>query len=237
MEDQVKLPASSYEEVAKIIAAYASHGKEASLDDISKLTSMNRTMVSGNNGFLSSIGLIEGGNRKTATSLGRQLGLAIEHSQLEEIARQWRSVASENTFLRNLVSAVRIRRGMDAASLRAHVAYSAGLAKTKGVMTGTGTVIEILKIAGLLAEQDGKLVASSEPISAASDNFGTPLITQSPPSPPPTNVNVYSASRGSSKIPITIQINVSCSSDDLEDLGTKLKKLIEDLEADSGDGD
>ena len=52
MEESVKLPASSFDEVAKIIASYAKLDKESSLAEISKLTSMHKTKISGNNGFL-----------------------------------------------------------------------------------------------------------------------------------------------------------------------------------------
>jgi hypothetical protein len=127
MDEQVKLPSSSYEEVCKIIAGYARLDKETSLDEISRITGMHRTAVSGNNGFLTTVGIVEGGNRKTVTNLGRQLGLAIEHQQQEEISQGWRNIIGANSFLKNLISSVRIRRGMDISSLRAHVAYSAGL--------------------------------------------------------------------------------------------------------------
>ena len=163
MDTSVKLPSSSYDELAKIIMGYGNFSKEGSLSDIAKIVGVGTTVVSGNSGFLLGVGIVEGGNKKKITSLGNRLAKAIEHSQEEETGRLWREVAEENEFLKSLVASVRIRRGMDDGALRSHVAFSAGQSKTQAVRTGSGTVIEILKKAGLLREEDGKLVADSQP--------------------------------------------------------------------------
>ncbi len=64
-----------------------------------------------------------------------------------------------------MVTAVSIRGGMEDSDLQSHIAYSAGESKSPPVMTGAGAVVQILKLAGLVKEQDGKLVA--EPIDIA----------------------------------------------------------------------
>lgn len=53
MAETFKLPASSLEEIIKIIQAYANEkeGILLSLDDITQSTGIPRTVVSGNNGF------------------------------------------------------------------------------------------------------------------------------------------------------------------------------------------
>ena len=73
MSETFKLPASSQEELIKIIQAYASEkeGTVLSLDDISHSTGTPRTVVSANNGFLMQIGLITEGNKKAASESGR----------------------------------------------------------------------------------------------------------------------------------------------------------------------
>lgn len=75
MAETFKLPASSLEEIIKIIQAYANEkeGILLSLDDITQSTGIPRTVVSGNNGFLVQIGLITEGNKKSATDIGLSL--------------------------------------------------------------------------------------------------------------------------------------------------------------------
>lgn len=86
-ESKFDLPSSSYKELVKIIQGYG-HGKDnISLDEIANLVGMNKSGVSGNNGFLKSVGLIKGGNKKTPTDLCRTLGKAYEHDQKDEIRR------------------------------------------------------------------------------------------------------------------------------------------------------
>lgn len=78
MADIFKLPASSYEEILKLIQAYAGakEGVALSLDQINQATGVPRTVVSKNNGFLVQVGLITEGNKKAATEIGRALGRA-----------------------------------------------------------------------------------------------------------------------------------------------------------------
>jgi hypothetical protein len=238
MEERVKLPSSGYTELTKIIAGYSKLDREASLEDVSKLVGVGPTVVSGNNGFLLGVGIIEGGNKKKITVTGKRLGLAIEHDREDDVNAHWRIIVYNNTFLQNLISAVRIRRGMELSSLRAHVAYSAGLTKTKPVMTGAGTVVEILKRSGFLQEQDGKLVATEE----QHDVGGLQPVEETPTAPDAKasstavrQANVFeiqappfSGVQGPAAT-ITIQVQISCTPNDLDGLGAKLRKVIEEV--------
>lgn len=230
MEESVKLPSSSYDELAKVIAGYSRVDKESSLDAISKTIGMHRTRVSGNNGFLLGVSLIEGGNKKKATSIGKKLGQAIEHNLESEITALWRDVVENSDFLRNLLSSVRIRRGMDASALRAHVAYSAGQSKTGSVMTGAGTVIEILKMSGLLAEDEGKLVAATEqsPSEGMVEEHKTERRGEREETPTGQIERTIFASQAPG-IHVSIQVRVNCTPEELEGLGAKLRGVIEEL--------
>ena len=68
MSEIYKLPGSSYEELIKIIRAYAAtskNGAAVSLAEVAQSTGMNRTIISRNNGFLTQIKLVSEGNKKT----------------------------------------------------------------------------------------------------------------------------------------------------------------------------
>ena len=61
MAEIFKLPSSSYEELLKLIQAYANakEGAALTLDQITQATGVPRTSVSKNNGFLVQTGLIQ----------------------------------------------------------------------------------------------------------------------------------------------------------------------------------
>ncbi len=227
MEDSIKLPGSSFDEVSKIIQGYAQINRAASLGEISRRIGMHSTIISRNNGFLISIGILEGGRDKIITKTGKRLGDALNHELEPETGEILREIVESNEFLKNLIGAVRIRKGMDEGALKAHVAYSAGQAKSQGVMTGTGTVVEILKRAGVIEEKDGKLVVSqptaSTPgpsnLAVANPAMDTPIAAVRSNNPAPGEFNTN----------ITINININCTPDQLARLGGQIRSLLGEI--------
>lgn len=68
MSEIYKLPGSSYEELTKIIRAYAAaskNGTAVSLAEVAQSTGMDKTIVSRNNGFLTQIKLVSEGKKKS----------------------------------------------------------------------------------------------------------------------------------------------------------------------------
>lgn len=222
--DRFKLPGSSLEEVFKVIQGYTSFGKLASLSDISKSTGMHETAISKNVGFLLSMGFLQGGRDKSTTEVGKKLGLALMHGVQEDIESILADIVAEDEFLKNVLAAVRIRKGMDESSLRSHIAYSAGLSKNVST-AGTGAVVELLKRSGNLKAEDGKLVVSAP--------IARPTSVESPVSQekiePVTIQSVVRTIEATSPFSISIKIEVQCSPQDLDDLGLKLRKVVDDF--------
>ena len=222
-DDTFKLPRSSLDEVFKVVQGYSTIEDPASLGDVSKKTGMHQTSISGNVGFLLSLGIIEGGQSKVPTEVGRQLGRALMHNVQDEVVRILGDLVADNEFLKSVLAAVRIRKGMDESSLRAHIAYSAGRSKTGSTTVGTGTVVDLLKRSGQLKSEDGKLIVStlsarssdSEP--AALDKREHAFLQAESPTPDPT-----------SPFAISIKIELRCEPADLDDLGAKLRKVVDD---------
>ncbi len=226
-EESFKFPGSSYAELVKIIRAYGHAPDDAVPKDVADRAGMDPTQVSRNNGFLLSIGILSGGKRKTLTSEGKSLAQALDFDMPDQIEKAWSTIVVGNEFLKKIISAIRIRGGMDPYALRNHVAYTAGLPKNPRSMTGAGTIIDVLKAAALIREEDGKIIAivESEPITEIH------AATQRP-------ISVLSESKQKVKIPLTqvspsaslvIQIRVDCRPEELESLGPKLRMLIEAL--------
>lgn len=230
--DRFKLPHSSLDEVFKVVQGYATFGKTASLSDIAKNTGMHSTSISKNVGFLLSLGILQGGRDKSVTELGKRLGLALLHNVQEDIEVILSDIVAEDEFLKNVLAAVRIRKGMDDSSLRSHIAYSAGLSKNVST-AGAGAVVELLKRSGHLKAEDGKLVVSS-PIARPTSVEASPsqewvetAATQS----------IVRAIEATSPFSISIKIELQCSPEDLDDLGLKLRKVVDDFSRQDGIAD
>ncbi len=160
--DSFRVPVSSKGELDKIITAYAHLGDNVTLDDVARITGIHRTRVSSNNGFLASVGVIEGGKVKKSTPIGARLGRALEHNQQEDVRRAWQEITENTQFLSDLIATVRLKRGMTQDELTAHILYAAKLGKEKRHETGARTLVEVMLGSGLIAEADGKLeVAAS----------------------------------------------------------------------------
>lgn len=237
-DDKFKMPQSSYEELAKVIKAYGHIEDPAGLDEVSKLVGLHTTIISRNAGFLISSGILEPGQRKIATPVGRSLAHALEHEMPDEIRLWWREVVHQTEFLSKVLTAIKIRNGMDASTLEAHIAYSAGQPKKPQFMTGARTVIDILRAAEVIKESDGKIVAfelieAPSETSQSSAHFATPRAI--------TNLVTFGAEdlahRGSigSGYELRINVNVTCTPDDLVGLSDKLKQFIRDLNKESQD--
>lgn len=161
MSETYKLPGSSYEEFVKIIKAYATgkNGIPMTLDTVAQTAGMDKTIVSRNNGFLVQLSLISEGNKKSPTQDGIDLGRAYTLKMVDEIIRLWRNIIEADEFLSRMLSAIKIRNGMEKTSFINHIIYSSGSNNNNNTRAGASTIIEIYKVAGLVQETDGKIVA------------------------------------------------------------------------------
>ncbi len=228
MAETFKLPASSLEEIIKIIQAYANEkeGVMLSLDDITQSTGIPRTAVSGNNGFLVQIGLITEGNKKSATDIGRSLGRAYISKINYELERIWKEIIAENDFLNRMVSAVRIRNGMDRTNFLNHIIYSSGQKDTTKNRTGANAVIEILKSVNVINEVDGKLTVTEIMEAEESEQIVTDETIDTSQT---TRPNPHTVTNIQTEQPITINININCSVSEMDELTDKIQKLIKGL--------
>lgn len=234
-EDKFKLPNSSYEEITKIIKSYGHFTVPAGLDEVSKLISMDKTVISRNVGFLLELNLLGSGQKKALTPEGKAIAQALEHEMPEEIRNCWRTVVSENEFMSKLVAAVKIRNGMDDNTFQSHIAYSAGQPKKPQFMTGAKTIIDILRASELIRESDGKFIvskadgfeegSSTEWISSNSESVAMNV----PASVVQRAVEIQSSG---TQIMININVTVDCSVNELEGLGEKLNKIIRQVNSD-----
>src|ERR1700733_8919288 len=225
-EETFRLPKSSYEELVKIIQAYGNSGDSANLDEVAQSAAMDKTMISRNNAFLMSVGIIEGGKAKGITEKGKRLAHALQFNVSDDIALYWREIVASSEFLQKMVTAVTIRGGMETSALQSHIAYSAGEPKGAHAMAGAGAVVQILKVAGMVKELDGKLIA--EPSSTQGTSFVSQRGTlKDSEKTTRSSIPETSAVAQTHDSPpgVSIQIQIQCTAAELPGLGTKLREL------------
>lgn len=185
MATEFNLPGSSFDEVQKILKGYNHASQQASLDQLSKITGLHSTVISRNNKFLSDVGLISGGIKKSATELGKSLGRALDHGQLADARSYWREAVQSNEKVLGLVATVRIKGGMTEKDFSSHVVYVSGQKNNSGNKTGARCVADILVSAGFLNEENGRLAVANTPTDPPPEAEGeqvvqAPLKPQSP---------------------------------------------------------
>lgn len=228
MSETYKLPGSSYEEFVKIIKAYATgkNGVPMTLDTVAQTAGMDKTIVSRNNGFLVQLSLISEGNKKAPTQDGIDLGRAYTLKMVDEIIRLWRNIIEADEFLSRMLSAIKIRNGMEKTSFINHIIYSSGSNNNNTTRAGASTIIEIYKIAGLVQETDGKIVAYEDEEISPVIVSNTESCSNSIPSQPIAKKQVKIDNCDKQ---IVINININTSVDELDSLSEKLLMLLDSL--------
>ena len=231
MNNKVRLPRSSYDELCKIIKAYGQIHKPAPLSEISALSTIGSTKVSANNAFLSFVNIIEGGNKKSATPAGRALAIALEHELLDKVSKAWREIVENNEFLNKMTLAVKIRRVMEPSALISHIAYNAGEKKSKVVMTGARAVLDILRNSGLIKEDDGKIVPSSVPIQPSEEVKIQPDTHRilSDQKELIRAKEIQFTSNFQQGITVNIDVQIQAKPSDLDGLGVKLRSFLKQI--------
>ncbi|MGH2533810.1 MAG: hypothetical protein ACRDJW_16075 [Thermomicrobiales bacterium] len=238
-DEGFRLPDSSYDQLTKIVMAYNAFSQPESPSEVAKAIDIHATSISRNGGFLVGVGVLEGANKKLLTSRGRSLSRALQHEMPDEIRRNWREIVATNDFMQKVLSAVRIRKGMERSALQSHIAYSAGQSKTNLVLRGANAVIDILRAAELLKEADGRLLAVTEQAQRTPDSLEIQdgddrgatggLVSQrslTADAIVATQTSGVSPAQGTG---ITIQIQIQCSVSEVEELGPKLRAMIAEL--------
>lgn len=162
-DNEFKLPGSGYEVVCKVLHAYVLCGKgKASLGDVAAKAGLDSTMVSRNNGFLLSIGALQGGRDKELTGSGRDLAIAIGNSIDDDIRHNWKQVFLGCDRTKSVLDMVKIQKGIPQAQFAAKVASALGLVVNAATKTGINTLTDVFEKAQLLKKDDGKYVVHED---------------------------------------------------------------------------
>ena len=230
-DERFPLPGSSYPIVVKIVQAYGGLRAPSGPQEVGRLIGTDPTTVSRNNKFLVAVGLVEGADKKGPTEAGRRLARALDHDMATEIVAGWQDVLAGNEFVTKLLSAVRIRKGMDRSSLQTHVAFTAGQPRKAPAMKGAGTVIDVLLAAEMLRDIDGKLIVTAighegTPSRVEATLPATQDVADSGTAPPTASPTPQPGVQG---VPVQIQIQIQVAAKELDDLAPRLRRILEEL--------
>ena len=164
-DEKIKLPSSSFEQLKKIIIGYGSAKGANSIEELAKLTTISKFIISKNNPFLLFSNIISGGNKKTITELGSKLARALDHNQSEDIQKYLAQIITTNNFLSNLITTIRIKNSIKRADLSKHILYVSGENDTNENRAGSNAIIDILLLSGLIKEEKGTLTVVSDNLS------------------------------------------------------------------------
>ncbi len=224
-----QLPRSSYNELTKIIKAYRSAGPDSNLADVSARSAINKTVVSSNHKFLIASDILMGGQKKSLTNPGDLLARALDYDMPSRIEEEWRKIVQDNEFFEKILTALRIRKGMDIGALRSHIAFTAGEKRSSSVLTGANAIIDILRASGLIKDQDGKVVTiDREHIAIDHPEERDEELVQTQTIP---EVGFVAPSLRDSglHVALNIEVRINCTPENLDELGSKLKAIIEEL--------
>lgn len=243
MPDEVfKLPQSSYEFIIKVIQAYGHAGDKVSLSVVAQMLGTDPTAVSRNVGFLVSVGILEGGRDKGPTEIGTQLGRALEFDREDDVSRIWRDVLAPNPLIQRILSAIRVRGGMDATTLQNQVVFTAGSKKSANAMRGGAALIEMMGRAQLIREADGKFVASNVTDRTSiptevDEEEEEPVLEQASPVARYVQHSLIAHGQSDVVVRIDVQVHVQATVDDLPSVGDRINEMLERIGKSSGDGE
>ena len=245
-EEGFRLPGSGYEELVNIIVAYGTRDGASNPGDVGKLDPAHQASATRNNAFLTGIGVLRGGEKKLVTDRGRALARSLWRGTPEEARRRWREIVSTDEFLQNIVSAVKLRDGMTRHALLAYIANAARVPRNKPTMSGAAAVVEILKASGLLREDEDRLVANfgeppvpdddlpDEPRNEPEREVGITIPAAPADGPMEVSEGIPVGAPQGVEARVVIQVQVRCTADEVESLGPRLRRLLDELSGPQG---
>jgi hypothetical protein len=179
-----QMPGHGWAMVKRIVRAYgaAQNDDNASVDSVAKLAGIHRPVVSANNNFLRSIGVLDLEKPKL-TPLGMKLSTGIGLGNAAIVTEALQEVVHTTPILAQLENILRARGTMDAAAFRGQAILAAGLTDNSANLPMVKTLIDLLEESKLIEIRDGKIFLGGTPL--VNDNGAMQPGTTYPPTPTP----------------------------------------------------
>jgi hypothetical protein len=152
------MPGSSWEMLKRIIKAYyaAQESKEVTVEAVAKLSGILRPVISSNNNFLRSIGLVEKGRYKL-TPIGVRLAMGFSRNNASVITGALNEIIDNTDKLKQIVRTVQARGTMDEDAFRVEMMLMLGLSEKSPGLSRLRTVMDLLYESKILILDEGKV--------------------------------------------------------------------------------
>ena len=156
--DVMRLPATSFDMVKRIVHGYYRLGSDATLDQIATRIDVSRDTITRTNPFLVDVGLISGGMKKSCTELCTQLGSAIENGLEDDVIECITKILSENAFFSEVISDLKVKKEVKKDIFIGNVIKLSKKKRSKTSIAGANCVVDMLIAAGKIKENEGNLI-------------------------------------------------------------------------------
>jgi hypothetical protein len=158
-----QMPSHGWAMVKRIVRAYgaAQDDETSNVESVARLAGVQRPIVSGNNNFLRSIGILEIDKPKL-TSLGVKLatGLGLENESITIDALQ--DLVRITPIFNQLLNTLRARGSMDPATFKGQIILGAGLRPSSPTLATIKTLTDLLEESRLIEVRDDKVVLGGQ---------------------------------------------------------------------------
>lgn len=213
-EDQgLALPRTGYDVMAKVLKAYSLTGDEAiGREEIANKAGLSGGQVSHTHSFLTSIGILTGGQQKALTEEGKELARAIQYGFEEEEWNHWRDIILTSDAMQDILDTVRVQQPLADDELPKRIASTLEVPYEGYHKTGINTLVTIMENAGILREKDEGYGLVSEP--EGETESGSDVSTGSEDVQTRDGSQTQShGSRGVPEVHIDIQVHISSDAD------------------------
>jgi hypothetical protein len=176
------MPGHGWAMVKRIVRAYsaAQNDESASVESVARLAGLHRPIVSANNNFLRSIGVLDLDKPKL-TPLGMKLSTGIGLANEAITTEALRDVVRTTPVLAQLENIIQARGTMDASAFRGQAILAAGLTDSSANLPMVKTVIDLLEESKVIEIRDSKIFLGGTPL--VKDNGAMQPATINPPTP------------------------------------------------------
>ena len=156
---RLQAPGGSWEAIKKIIRAYhvVEDNENPTVEDVAKIAGVQRPVVSSNNNFLRSIGILqESANKLSEVGARLATGLAVGNQSLVTGALE--DVVRAQDGLKYLVGLVRARSKMSVEAFRGEIIMLCGLGADSRNLAFLKTVIDMLQESTIIKVEDDEVI-------------------------------------------------------------------------------
>lgn len=168
--------------VKRIVRAYGAAPKDedSSVQSVAALAGLHRPIVSANNNFLRSLGVLDPDKLKL-TPVGVKLATGIGIESVPIITEALQELAKATPILAQLLNVLRARGPMDMAAFRGQIILATGLNENSPSLSMVKTLVDLLEESKLIETRDDKVILCGSP--AAADNSPMSPEIINPPKP------------------------------------------------------